>query len=187
MARRSRTECGISRFGAEDHQGMSTETIVHRGRRIATLSERLRPGLRVVVVGINPSPVSVEAGHYYQGTLGRRFWERLPRTGLVEKLSPGREDDDAYAAGIGFADILRHPTSNAAAISATELRAALPDLEHRLGQCGCRELLFVFARAWRAAQPLISRGYRLHRMPGPDAASEQVDRALAALRRDLDP
>ena len=34
------------------------------GRETLTLADLLRPGLRAVVVGINPSPVSVAAGHY---------------------------------------------------------------------------------------------------------------------------
>ncbi len=164
---------------------MPLELIVHHGKRVPTLSERLRRGLRVVVVGINPSPVSVAAGHYYQGRLGRRFWERLPRTGLVATLTPGNEDDDAFAAGVGFADLLRYPTANAKEITTAELRGALPDLELRLAPTGCRDLLFVFAGAWTAGQPLAARGYQLHRMPGPFAAREQVDRDLAGLRRRL--
>ena len=36
------------------------------GERVATLEDLLRPRLRAVCVGINPSPVSVEAGHYYR-------------------------------------------------------------------------------------------------------------------------
>jgi hypothetical protein len=34
------------------------------GEKAETLADLLRPGLRAVVVGINPSPVSVAAGHY---------------------------------------------------------------------------------------------------------------------------
>lgn len=164
---------------------MPIETTVHNGRRVKTLAERLRHGLHVVVVGINPTPVSVAAGHYYQGTLGQRFWERLLRTGLVNQLTPGSEDDDAFDAGIGFADLLRYPTDNAKHIKAAELCAALPDLERRLEPTGCRDLLFVFARAWSASQPLVARGYRLHRMPGPYAPSDHVTHTLAELRRRL--
>jgi hypothetical protein len=47
------------------------------GQQVETLADLLRPGLRAICVGINPSPVSVAAGHYYQGQIGRRFWQRL--------------------------------------------------------------------------------------------------------------
>ena len=53
---------------------LPTEPILIDGRLTETLPEYLRPGLRAVFVGLNPSPVSVAAGHYYQGKLGRRFW-----------------------------------------------------------------------------------------------------------------
>jgi hypothetical protein len=47
------------------------------GASVLTLGDLLRPGLYAVVVGINPSPVSVAAGHYYQGQIGQRFFKRL--------------------------------------------------------------------------------------------------------------
>lgn len=34
-------------------------------KRVETLEDLLRPGLRAVCVGINPAPVSVAAGHYF--------------------------------------------------------------------------------------------------------------------------
>jgi hypothetical protein len=36
---------------------------------IETLEDLLRPGLDAVCVGINPTPTSVAAGHYYQAAL----------------------------------------------------------------------------------------------------------------------
>ena len=52
-----------------------------RGRRTRRAIETLAdlPPLRdhLLFVGLNPSPVSVQAGHYHQGRLGRTFWRRL--------------------------------------------------------------------------------------------------------------
>jgi len=56
---------------------MAVETIDLNGQSVETLKELLKPGLRAVFVGINPSPKSVKHGHYYQGKLGKRFWNRL--------------------------------------------------------------------------------------------------------------
>lgn len=53
------------------------------GEPVETLADLLQPGLFAVCVGINPSPVSVERGHYYQGRLGQRFYGRLRRVGLL--------------------------------------------------------------------------------------------------------
>jgi len=43
------------------------------GQKVETLADLLQPGLRAVVVGINPAPTSVAAGHYYHGASGQTF------------------------------------------------------------------------------------------------------------------
>lgn len=162
-----------------------TERIAINGKHVLTLSELLRPGLRAIVVGINPSQVSVAAGHYYQGKLGKRFWRRLQDAGVVRALTPGREDEDAFARGLGFADLLRYPTPNARQISRRELADALPDLERRIRPTRCRRLLFVFGAARAAAEPLGHAGYELLSMPPPFAPRVEVETALAGLRAQL--
>ena len=166
---------------------VATETIEIGGRQIETLHELLRPGLRLIVVGINPSPVSVAAGHYYQGKLGRRFWDRLQAAGIAIDLTVGREDEDAFSQGVGFADIIRYPTANARTISPRDLQAALPDFERRIAATDCRRLLFVFAAARQAASSLGMRGYELFDMPGPYEERTVVEERLAQLRRAIDP
>ncbi len=83
------------------------------GEQVETLADLLRPGLRAVVIGINPSPVSVAAGHYYQGQLGQRFYRRLHEAGVIDLSAAGFEDDLAFATGIGFTDVVKRPTSRA--------------------------------------------------------------------------
>ena len=48
-----------------------------------------RDGL--LFVGLNPSPVSVEAGHYHQGRLGRTFWRRLMLARILPAGDPHRD------------------------------------------------------------------------------------------------
>lgn len=74
----------------------------------------------VVAVAAHPSPVSVAAGHYCQGPIGQRFWQRLQRVAVIEKTGTGRQNDAAFLAGIGFTDIVKRPTTRADAISAAE-------------------------------------------------------------------
>jgi hypothetical protein len=62
---------------AFEDKGGIVEEIELSGQRIRTLKSLLRRGLKAVFVGLNPSPVSVNRGHYYQGKLGQRFWARL--------------------------------------------------------------------------------------------------------------
>jgi hypothetical protein len=66
----------------------------------------------LLFVGLNPSPVSVTAGHYHQGTLGRRFWSRLGQAGILPPGAPAESADDALvAAGHGITDLLKRPTA----------------------------------------------------------------------------
>lgn len=59
------------------------------GEKIETLADLLPNRPLAVCVGLNPAPVSVAVGHYYQGLLGQRFWSRLSRAGLVRPVHDG--------------------------------------------------------------------------------------------------
>ena len=160
------------------------------GERVETLEDLLRPGLRAVVVGINPSCVSVDAGHYYQGRLGRRLWERLRRAGLVPSSPRGGEDDAAFAAGVGFTDVVKRPTARARELRAGELEAGSRELARRLEATRPEVVIFTYKQA---AESLIGRfegngflpnvtfaGARVFVMPGP---YEAADRAALTLHQ----
>jgi len=116
------------------------------GDRVQTLEDLLRPGLRVVCVGINPSPVSVEAGHYYQGTLGQRFFGRLRYVGLLDDRREGFEDDAAFASGVGFTDIVKRPTGNEAKVSVAEFEHGQNVLEAKLHAHRPQLVIFTFKK-----------------------------------------
>jgi len=69
-----------------------TELIMVNGEPVVTLKELLRPGLRAIFIGFNPSTTSVAAGHYYQGRHGRTLWTRLQKYGVTGLLPKGAED-----------------------------------------------------------------------------------------------
>ncbi len=117
------------------------------GDRVQTLEDLLRPGLRAVCVGINPSPVSVEAGHYYQGILGQRFFGRLRYVGLLSLDCDGFEDDAAVASGVGFTDIVKRPTAKAAALSPAEFEHGQNLLEAKLEANRPELVIFTFKKA----------------------------------------
>ena len=163
---------------------MPTEKITVDGQPVETLRELLRPGLRAVFVGINPAPDSVRAGHYYQGQLGRRFWQRLKDHGIAGRLPPGREDETAFAAGLGFADVVRQPTRRAEDLPPSLLRAGVSPLVDRLVALGKPRpiIVFTFKKAESAAgDALRAAGFLTYRMPGPYAATADAGRAMRAL------
>ena len=130
---------------------VGTETIKISGQDVRTLKELLRPGLRRFLFGINPSRVSADAGHYYQGKLGRRFWDRLQQYRITTTLPKRGEDIAAFNQGFGFADLIRRPTERDT-LTRAEKRAGVDDLADRLGKTADKPLIvftFVELRIWR--------------------------------------
>ncbi len=64
------------------------------GSAVITLADVPPAEGNFLLVGINPAPVSVAAGHYHQGQIGKRLWTRLRRVGLLtDPVIPGAEDE----------------------------------------------------------------------------------------------
>jgi double-stranded uracil-DNA glycosylase len=105
----------------------------------ATLPDYLGPGLRIVFVGINPGLYSVERGHYFARTTSR-FWPAFSRSVLsapirralrLPVLGP-EQDASLLRFGIGFTDVVKVPSRNAAELSPQVFRDWAPRLLRRL-------------------------------------------------------
>jgi double-stranded uracil-DNA glycosylase len=121
-----------------------------------------KPG-GVLLVGINPAPVSVAAGHYFQGRLGQRLWRRLERLGLLDDPLPGAEDEAFARAGHGLTDLAKRPTRSSTELSETEFVGGVEALRQHVREWRPGLVLFVFkAAAARALGKAVSAG------PGPD-------------------
>ena len=81
------------------------------GRVVTTLADIVpaRGPLRVLFVGKSPAPVSVEAGHYLQGRMGKGFWNRLDEVGLLHAAKGEFPDDLLLANGFGMTDVCKVP------------------------------------------------------------------------------
>jgi TDG/mug DNA glycosylase family protein len=102
-----------------------------------------KPG-GVLLVGINPAPASVAAGHYYQGRLGRRLWRRLERLGLLRDAEPGSEDEAFAAAGHGLTDLVKRPTPSSEMLSKAELAQGADALRAKIREWSPSLVLFAF-------------------------------------------
>ncbi|WP_286166736.1 hypothetical protein [Arthrobacter sp. AQ5-05] len=76
----------------------------HEGPTLADLW----PDNRIVaaVVGLNPAPKSVEAGHYYQELAARRQLLRVAEAGMLNPEDAPFLDDAARQYGIAFTNIV---------------------------------------------------------------------------------
>ena len=164
------------------------EEILVNGQPVRTLKELTRRGLKAILVGMNPAPASVELGHYYQGVHGRRLWKRL-RDHLItwRPLRAGAEDQEAFALGFGFADLVRRPTLSCKDLSAEEKRVAVGDLVARLEALGDKPIiLFTYKEPWTLAEPALARqGFTVLRMPGPYEKRDVAKAMMDELRREL--
>jgi TDG/mug DNA glycosylase family protein len=184
----------VAALAARPSPGSHRTTIVVAGRRIETLADLPPLRNRLLFVGLNPSPVSVSAGHYHQGRLGQTFWRRLIGAGILPKGTAIETADDALmAAGHGITDLLKLPSARDTASDA-DLTAGVGALWQKIAIWRPAAIVFVYKRAASiaAGRPLAEKwgqlagvalaGRPCFLMPGPYAPREEVDEGLNFIR-----
>ena len=174
--------------------GPHRATISIDGSAVETLADLPPLRDRLLFVGLNPSPVSVEAGHYHQGRLGRTFWRRLMTARVIPPATPIEAADDALlAAGHGITDLLNVPTARDEATDA-QLTAGVGPLWQKIAIWRPAAIVFIYKRAatacagrpltepWGHLPGVALAGRPCILMPGPYAPVEQVDEGLNFLR-----
>jgi TDG/mug DNA glycosylase family protein len=169
-----------------------------------TLPDHLAPGMRLVLIGINPSPLSVQKGRYFWRKTNR-FWPCLSRSRLSEAARAGlgrdelgpEDDVRLLEFGIGFTDVVKVPTANASQVSPALFAEWAPRLRERLARVQPVVAAFQGVTGYRAferyalgvtksvavvgpQEPVIGRT-RLYIVPNPSPANfhyrpaDQVD------------
>lgn len=98
------------------------------------LPDYLRPGLRLVSVGINPSLPAARAGFAFANPRNR-FWPALLASGLAPAgLVPGRDAVEWLFRdhGIGFTDLVARASAMAHVLRGAEIRAGAAALHDKL-------------------------------------------------------
>jgi hypothetical protein len=172
-------------------------------RRLHHVSGRVRPEVSrtlpdipprpggVLLVGINPAPPSVAAGHYYQGRIGQRLWRRLERLGLLKAPVPGAEDEAFARAGHGLTDLVKRPTVSSAELEEAELREGADELRQKINQWQPGLILFAFKEPARRLLGDVKPGtcapfedVPTFLLSGPYASraeTERIDEELSAI------
>lgn len=115
-----------------------------------TLPDYLEPGLAVVSVGLNPSPVSVRAGWYFANPRNR-FWRALNASGLLAapvEPGPGVHELVLARERIGFTDVVKRSTASASSLRAADFRRHAPRLARSLEAFAPRIAWFHGRLAW---------------------------------------
>ncbi len=176
------------------------------GRVVETLEDILpsTPGLRILFVAKTPAPVSVEAGHYFQGKQGRMLWNKLSDYDILKVPYGEYEDDHLLENGYGLTDIVKVPKHFGDEPSNDEYRDGLQRILDLMRVHKPRVVVFVYKRV---LDNILKLGFR-HRgkseygfnselgsllgskvfvfpMPGTPCTTEKAHEAMVELREIL--
>jgi double-stranded uracil-DNA glycosylase len=159
-----------------------------RATRARALPDSVRPGLRVLVVGLNPSPAAAATGVAFAGA-NNRFWPAAVRAGWVERE---RDPPHALRRGIGFTDLVKRVTPGASELRPAEYRRGRARVARLVERFRPRAVLFVGLAGFRhavdpAARPGALRGGFAGRPAylAPSSSGRNARVSLAELARHL--
>lgn len=99
-----------------------------------TLPDYLDHNLKIISIGLNPSPISVKAGYYFANPRNR-FWKVLNGSRLVDgELQPGQAamQELFMKYHIGFTDLVKKPTRMGNELRVADYREGAPVLKEKL-------------------------------------------------------
>jgi double-stranded uracil-DNA glycosylase len=165
-----------------------------------TLPDLVGPGLRVLLVGINPSLWSGWSGHHF-GRPSNRLWPTLHESGLTPRRLAPEDTAELQAAGIGITNLVARATARADELSDDEIRAGVPRLRELVARWRPPAVAVLGVSAYRVAfarpkavvglQPEPFEGSALWVLPNPSGLNAHYQQPAltaeyAALRQSLD-
>jgi double-stranded uracil-DNA glycosylase len=113
------------------------------------LSDRVRPPVRVLFVGINPGIRSATIGHHFAG-YSNRFWTLLFHSGLLPERIRAEDDGRLPEWGYGITNLIARPTPGIDALRPDEYAAGLRVLRRKVRRWRPRVVAFVGVTLFRA-------------------------------------
>jgi TDG/mug DNA glycosylase family protein len=163
------------------------------------LTDAIRPGVRVILVGINPGVMSATTGHHFAGPTNR-FWGLLYEAGIVPEPVTHEDDVRLPEWGIGMTNLVARPTPGIDTLKPQEYLEGWKILEEKIDRFRPQIVAFVgvtmYRALWRvighADAPVIKPGFqkatvhgaRLFVLPNPSGrnAHFSYDDMLRAFR-----
>lgn len=112
-----------------------------------TLPDHLRKGMKLVIVGCNPTESAVRVGHYYAGR-GNPFWPLLYESGVLPEPLEYRDDKRVIEFGIGLTDLVKRPTKSSDELTRDDFGEGRILLSRRLEEFVPRVIAFNGRRAY---------------------------------------
>jgi double-stranded uracil-DNA glycosylase len=123
-----------------------------RGKGLPTLRDRIRPGVEVLFVGINPGVRSALTGHHFAG-FSNRFWKLLYESGLVPEPITFVDDDRLPDWGFGITNIVPRATPGIDTLSPDEYVRGRTRLHAKIRKFRPRVIALVGVTVFRAMFP----------------------------------
>jgi TDG/mug DNA glycosylase family protein len=141
-----------------------------------TLPDLVAPGLRLLLVGINPSLWSGWSGYHF-GRPSNRLWTTLHEAGFTPRRLAPEDTAALLAAGIGITNLVTRATARADELTDDEIRAGVPRLSALVREVRPRAVAVLGVSAYRVAfgrpkaavgrQPETVDGAMLWVLPNP--------------------
>lgn len=116
------------------------------------LRDRIKPGVRVLFVGINPGLRSAATGHHFAG-YSNRFWKLLFDSGLVPEPVTFEDDDRLPKWGFGITNIVPRTTPGIDTLEPHEFVAGRLALGRKILRYRPRIVALVGVTVFRAMFP----------------------------------
>jgi TDG/mug DNA glycosylase family protein len=116
------------------------------------LRDRIKPGVRVLFVGINPGIRSSQTGHHFAG-FSNRFWLLLHESKLVPERITFQDDDRLCEWHYGITNIVPRPTPGIDTIEPHEYIAGRLKLRRKIARYRPAIVAMVGVTVFRAMFP----------------------------------
>jgi TDG/mug DNA glycosylase family protein len=144
------------------------------------------PGMRLLLVGINPSLWSGWSGRHF-GRPSNRLWPTLHEAGLTSRRLLPEDSEELLAAGIGITNLVARATARADELTPDEIRAGVPPLRRLVQQWHPEVVAVLGVTAYRTAfgrpkavvgpQPEPLEGARVWVLPNPSGLNAHYQQA----------
>lgn len=131
---------------------MSARRVVKPATEYPPLRDRIRAGVRVIFVGINPGIRSAETGHHFAG-YSNRFWKLLYESGLVPEPVTYEDDDRLPQFGFGITNIVARATPGIDTLLPLEYMQGRAKLRRKLRRYRPAVVAMVGVTVFRAMFP----------------------------------
>jgi double-stranded uracil-DNA glycosylase len=116
------------------------------------LRDRIRPGVRVLFVGINPGVRSALTGHHFAG-FSNRFWKLLYDARLVPEPVTYVDDERLPEWGYGITNVVPRPTPGIDTLTREEYVAGCATLRRKIRRYRPEVVALVGVTVFRALFP----------------------------------